>query len=135
MKLTTLREALSHYICTAHLDSNERLDVVETIEELARVEERYTDSSRCEDAVCVVTINDITQLLNIATYDIYGRLAVNRPSNHLSFVVYAEAVRSKLDVELTDTTLESGYFFIHDLWQDNEELGCNNADGTFNKTT
>lgn len=76
-----------------------------------------------------VSTFDLTTLLNYLTYDDYGLL--KRKNKTVSFELYSETVRDKYDLELSDEVLELGYYFIRDLWNDNERYGNNNPDGTF----
>jgi hypothetical protein len=76
-----------------------------------------------------VSTFDLTTLLNYLTYDDYGLL--KRKNETVSFELYSETVRDKYDLELSDEVLELGYYFIRDLWNDNERYGNNNPDGTF----
>lgn len=76
-----------------------------------------------------VSTFDLTTLLNYLTYDDYGLL--KRKNGTVSFELYSETVRDKYDLELSDEVLELGYYFIRDLWNDNERYGNNNPDGTF----
>ena len=76
-----------------------------------------------------VSTFDLTALLNYLTYDDYGLL--KRKNGTVSFELYSETVRDKYDLDLSDEVLELGYYFIRDLWNDNERYGNNNPDGTF----
>lgn len=78
-----------------------------------------------------VSVFDLTTILNNLTYDDYGLL--RRKNETVSFEQYSETVRDKYDLTLSDEVLELGYYFIRDLWNDNERYGNNNIDGTFRK--
>lgn len=128
MKLTVLKNALENYMLCADCDYTDRGAAVEALAEINRLIERFTDRDLWKDEVQIITTNDALTLLNAATYDVYGKLAVK---DSATFKAYATSVRNLFDVDLTNTVLHCGYDFINDLWRDNQEAGCNNPDGTF----
>lgn len=75
-----------------------------------------------------VSVFDLTAILNNLTYNDYGLL--RRQNETVSFELYSETVRDKYDLSLSDEVLELGYYFIRDLWNDNERYGNHNIDGT-----
>lgn len=134
MKLTTLENAIRYYIASA--DCHHELDdALDALSQLNSVAERIDDRSGIGDHVAVVTIGVLTDLLNVMTYDAYGKLA-RRHNGNVPFDYYAHEVRRNTTIcanELTKAQLECGYDIVSDLWRASEESGDNNADGTFNK--
>lgn len=128
MKLGTLKKALEHYLYTADCDKEE---VVEALTECAQLEERFDDYEALEGNSCILSINSVLQLLNLTTYDIYGKM--KKAGRCTSLNHYAHEVRLKLGLDMTLDTLSIGYSFVKDLWHDNEEIGANNEDGTFRR--
>ena len=79
----------------------------------------------------ILAENDVINLLNVTTYDVYGRLYAANNGN-VTFEQYANKCRTYLEWECaSDTTLKVGYEFISDLYSDNEKDGYHNPDGTF----
>lgn len=128
MKLNVLKNALVLYMLSADCPSDERADAVSAFAELERLTERFSDRDLWKDDVQVLTTNDVMTLLNVATYDMYGKLAAK---GCFEFHVYEHTVREQLDVDLTRESLRCGFDLVKDLWFDNQEAGCNNPDGTF----
>lgn len=125
-----IKTALQYYLTSG--DCNDTADLVNicrAIDELDELQARGVDGT---DPIHFVPSSNMLGLLNYATYDDYGRLARLLGGN-VSFEQYAERVRTFDLVSLTDNSLETGYYFVRDLWRDNEQYGHNNPDGTFKR--
>lgn len=132
MKLNNLKKALEHYVLSADCPADERQDVLDAIAECNEVAERFDSHDIWKDAVYIVTSDALSDLLNIVTYDIYGKRA-KLHGEKFPFSYYTHDVRCNVNTELTNRALELGYDIIADLWHDNEADGCHNPDGTFSK--
>ena len=129
--LTIIRTALQHYLTSDDCASGpieQLVTVCQAIDELDELIARGVDGT---EHIHFVPSSNMLGLLNYATYDDYGRLAKQNPD--VSFEQYAESVRTFDLVGLTDDTLKNGYYFVRDLWYDNEHFGNNNPDGTFRR--
>lgn len=135
MKLTTLTNAIRHYIASGNCSPNELNDALDALTSLNSVYERIDEHNAITDCVAVVTIGVLTDMLNNTTYDVYGKLA-RRHDGYVRFEDYARDVRRDVGVcssELTNEQLAAGYDVVRDLWSVNDEDGSNNTDGTFKK--
>ena len=125
MQIRTLRNAVEFYAQNGNCDSNELEQIRKLIADCDELVSRDVDET---DSVLAVPVFSLSDLLNLATYNILGKLLKQNPNT--TFEQYASAVRDQLLSDLTDSTLETGYYFIRDLWNDNEHFGNNKADGT-----
>ena len=74
----------------------------------------------------------VSGLLNIATYDAYGKLYVEH-NGDVSRSDYEAVIRRMYECDcLPNSAVELGYDIISDLYSDNKALGCHNSDGTYN---
>lgn len=127
--LTTIKTALQYYLTSGDCnDTNDLVNTCRAIDELDELLARGVDEN---EHIFFVPNSSAIGLLNLATYDNYSRLAKQNPDP--TFEQYAESVRTFDLVCLTDSTLKSGYHFLHDLWRDNEHFGNNNPDGTIKR--
>ena len=126
MQIRTLRNAIEFYAQNGNCDSNELDQIRKLIADCDELVNRNVDET---DSVLAVPVFSLSDLLNIATYDTFGRMLKQNPDT--TFEQYATAVRKLLLSDLTDSALELGYYFIRDLWNDNEHFGHNKPDGSF----
>ena len=127
MKLNLIRKALENYL-TVTTDENEIVEIKKHIDSCQSVSDHYYDPDLWHNSVDLVTVPSLINMLNYLTYDDYGKL--KKSTGSVSFEQYCDIVRTKYDLDLSPENLESGYYFIHDLWNDNERYGHNNPDGT-----
>lgn len=130
MKLNILIAALKHYALSADCPEEDRDEVFAALASCTRTEERYEYNDLWHDSCYVLAADTLDDLLNIATYDWYGRLQKKYGEHRLPFYMYAAECRKYID-NITDEQLELGYDVISDLWHDNETDGSHNEDGTF----
>lgn len=132
MNANVLINALIYYTNSAECQGTERDEVFKGLKECYQVIGRYRDGEECKYAVNFINSYMLMDLLNMTTYDVYGRC--QRMYRTANFYDYAYRCRHDADLYgLTDDQLLIAYDFIRDLWSDNERDGCNNPDGTFNK--
>ena len=124
--LNIIKTALSHYLASGDC-TDDFVNICWAVDELDELLARGVDGT---EHIHFVPSSNMLGLLNYATYDDYGRLA-RLLGDNVSFEQYAERVRTFDLVSLTDDTLKTGYYFVRDLWSDNEQAGHNNPDGTF----
>lgn len=123
MELSIIKKALQHYLASGDCDNV--APVAKAIEECEELSSRGVAET---DHITIISTVSLTDLLNMATYDDFGRLA--KQTDNVSFEQYAAAIRKASLANLPDSCLQLGYYFIRDLWHDNEEFGSNNPDGT-----
>lgn len=110
------------------------IDYQAELDEIIELEDRLKDNKDYDlwqGDIQLVDTAAMCDLMNIATYDDYGK-AAKLQNGKLSLDEYRASIKF-LDGCLTDENLRCGYEIIADLWSDNEVLGENNPDGTFNK--
>ena len=129
MKLELMTKALQQYLLTC--EQSEMIDVSQALFECAQTSERYDDRPLWKDECRVVPVNTLIDMVNELAYDDYGKLA--RQNNGTApFSEFATAARNHLCfTQLTDCQLKDGYYFLADLWHDNETHSYNNPDGTY----
>ena len=132
MKLNILKAALEYYAMSADCSNEDRQEVFAAITSCAQVQERFTYSDTYKNECYVLSADAMAGLLNIATYDWYGRRQkiYGNGEHRLPFDHYAAECRKYIP-DLTNEQLELGYDYIGDLWHDNEALEQHNDDGTF----
>ena len=133
MKLDILTKALRQYVLSAECAEYDRPHAFDALIECIQTEERYADRDLCKDTVCVIPSLCLTDAINLIAYDDFGRLAKPRGGN-VPFDVFAVAARKYTALEqLTNEQLAGGYYYISDLWHDNEANGEHGQDGTFKR--
>lgn len=132
MKLETLTNALRHYLLSA--DAQDVHSVFDALEECNALAERFSGRDIWKDTLYLVSADSLDTLLNMATYDIYGKLAKPR-KGIVSFSLYEDTVRTYGMDDMTRSSLMLGYDIVSDLWLSNEESGDHNPDGTFRHST
>ena len=123
MTTELIKKSLELYLTTV-TDETERVQVQQSIDECLE----QIDCSD-DDQICLVSPLSLLDLLNNSTYNIYGKL--KRSNDTVTFEQYRDSVNRHLTLDLTDRCLKIGYYFVRDLWSDNERYGSNNPDGTF----
>lgn len=127
MKLRTIKNALEFYAQSEHCEN--KADVLEAIVECSELIKRDVDEY---DTVHIVSNNNMIDLLNVSTYDEFGKILAK--NSEATFYDYAKLVRKDMMFsDLTNETIRPGYEFVFDLWHNNEAVGSNNPDGTFKK--
>ena len=127
MVLDLIRKSLEHYL-TVTTDENEIVEIKKHIDSCQSTFDHYENPDWWDNSVELVTVPSLTNMLNYLTYDDYGKL--KKSTGSVSFEQYCNIVRTKYDLDLSPECLELGYDLIHDLWNDNEQFGYNNPDGT-----
>ena len=117
---------------SADCSEKDREEVISALLSCQSVDERFVSKETWSDSVYVVTADMLSTLLNIATYDTFGRRAKPHGAERVEFHHYAYDCRKDcwLD-ELSDEQLQLGFDIVSDLWQDNEAAGEHKPDGTF----
>lgn len=108
-------------------------ETLKTLKSLEAVLDK-TENGRIWDwQVLPISMNDACNILNVTSYDEYGKLA--RANNgqvsieDFEQVVYKQYIFDDMYREF----LSSGYDIVKDLWDENEAYGNNKPDGTYNK--
>lgn len=135
MKLSTLNLAITHAL--SHPDGltpDESKDILAIKDQIVELRAVSDDD---DIFVTIASTYSIGNLLNSATYDIFGGLLKKyepecpQYSRRVKFE-YRDYCRSMFG-ELTNSQIDDAAEFLLDLWRSNEEEGSNNPDGSFNK--
>ena len=138
MKLNLLMKAISYCIVYGGSDFDlcEKEDLLKALEECSAIKERFDVDDDYHNYVTLLSCSTCTDILNTMTYDIIGRLLRIHDSD-MRFEYYAhEARKQAFGLEqFTNEQLQLGYYYLCDLWHDNERNGDNAADGSFKRNT
>lgn len=130
MKLNILKAALEYYALSADCSNEDRQEVFAAITSCAQVIERFDNSDLWKNECYVLSTDALDDLLNLATYDLFGKRQKAYGDHRLPFDHYASECRKYIE-GLTNEQLQLGYDIICDLWHENEADGAHNPDGTF----
>lgn len=122
MELSVLKSVLEFYLNSG----NESESVERLLDDCNELIDRGFEP---DDTVQIIPDLTVMDLLNISTYDEFGKLLKQNPETTVD--EYRQICTDLFTTDLSTTTVESGYYFIRDLWSDNEHYGHNNSDGTF----
>lgn len=126
MELSLLKTVLESYLKSGNCSESESESIERALYDCYELTNRGYSQN---DTVQIVTDLSVMDLLNISTYNNFGKQLKQNPNSTLDD--YRQVCNNLFLNELSTTTLESGYYFIRDLWSDNEQDGNNNPDGTF----
>lgn len=134
MNLEILQKALRSYVVHEDCTVDEKYEALQALESCAKTSERFTEKDIWKSDVYVVPAPAIVDMLNILTYNIFGKRAkLHGPDFPLSY--YTHDCRAfggdQISDQLADEVYELGYDVVRDPWIDNEHAGIHNADGTF----
>ena len=119
MTTTLLRKALLDYLDRTVVTEEERNSIDAAIVELDEIEQRAGADDTCEQEVYIMHAGTVSDLMNVATYDIYSDVyAVLKDST--DYTDYEHAVLTYYPT-LTTAAVELGYDIVHDLYADNEQ--------------
>lgn len=128
MKLDVVMKALRQYILHNTDGVHDTIDAIRALEDCMATAERIDWDDYC---AYVVPQQALDNILNTLTYDAYGMLARGN-NNKVPFTTFVDRCRSICGVEyLPNHAFECIHSLFSDLWQDNEDGGCNTSLGTF----
>lgn len=137
MDTRILKQALHMMLQRGDNDPDVTSGIQDALEEIANVEELWGDDAVNWDYdVTPLPISGAIDLVNRCLYDDYGllRRANTTAIDYGDFAYDARTGGNSYGFEyMSDKALEAGFEFIRDLWQDNENVGDNNLDGSFRK--
>ena len=123
LNINVVKNALIQYLHSI-TDENVRIEIFKSIDDCNEL-----INTTSTESVCLVSPFTLSTLLNLTTYNDYGKL--KRQTGNVTPEQYYELVRNNLWLdEITDSNLQLGYYLVRDLWNDNEHFGHNNPDGT-----
>lgn len=131
MKYSILEKALRAYVSEA--EASELPEVINALNELAVVKELATDVMDGSDD-CILQDETVWREFSACvTYDCYGRLA-RQTNNTVTYESFRSAVAHTFSFvdQMPRNYFLSAYELNKDLWNENEQDGYNNPDGTYN---
>lgn len=134
MTTTLLRKALYGYLdhnTTTADDYEEALAAIKELDEIDALAAESGADNVWKHKCYIVHAEDASNMLNELTYDTYGKLFVQSGCGSVGYDLYATAVRKDY-ANIPSQLMQLGYELISDLYEDNEQSGCHNPDGTFN---
>ena len=133
MNLSILQIALNQYISSSVGTAEQHAQALQAAIACCETRERQEPDDNFDDAVSLISDAALLDILNVMTYDVYGK-AKRIHGVGMRFGIYAyECRRFSIGIEsFTNAQLMMGYDYIKDLWADNEATGDNRPDGTFN---
>ena len=133
MKMSIVKKSLENLLSVT-TDESERIEIQKSINELNEQSERYFCTDIWNEELFVVTPNVVSDMLEYVTYDEFGKLM--KSSGTVTKEQYFDLVRNQIHVvdfsDMTNSCLELGFDIVYSSWNENEEYGNNNEDGTFN---
>lgn len=135
MKLSTINLAITQALSRPDGLTSSQIESILEIHD--QIVELGTVAEDCDIEVTIASTYSIVNLLNVATYDVFGKLLKKFTSNKLMYrgpvkQKYREYCRSMFG-ELTNRQIDDAADLLLDLWRENEEESSNNPDGSFNK--
>ena len=132
MKLKVIEEALKLYEARGDHDYQTQVDIYNCWIELAEMKKpKGVDDWYCQDVTILPSIL-MNDLCNRLLYDTYGRMARRLPNGCDIVANFINAVHTEdCLTEISDLILADAFEYLRDLWNDNEAIGDNNADGSF----
>lgn len=130
MTTTLLKKALYDYLDNNTVTINDKEQIEAFIKDCDDIERKAGDDSIWKYECYVMHAEDVSDLMNIATYDSYGKLYVANDQN-VSLEQYTADIDNHY-YAIPESIIQFGYDVIHDLYSDNENLDSHYADGTFN---
>lgn len=130
MTTTLLKKALYDYLDNNTVTISDKEQIEAFIKDCDDIERKAGDDSIWKYECYVLHAEDVSDLLNVATYDNYGKLYVANDHN-VSLEQYTADVDGHYHA-VPESAIQLGYDVIHDLYSDNDDLDSHYADGTFN---
>ena len=129
MLTTLLRKALLDYLDRDTITEEDRNSINAAIAELDEIEQRAGADDAWKHECYILHADSVCDLMNISTYDDYGKMYVKQHGT-VNYVDYERMVL-KYKPTITTAAIELGYDIVHDLYDENEQQGEHNPDGTF----
>ena len=129
MKTTLLRKALLDYLDRTTVTEEEYNAINAAIVELDEIEQRAGTNDAWKHECYILHAESVCDLMNMATYDEYGKMYVKQHGT-VNYVDYESMVLTFMTT-MTTAAIELGYDIVRDLYNENEQQGLHNPDGTF----
>lgn len=130
MTTTLLKKALYDYLDNNTVTISDKEQIEAFIKDCDDIERKAGDDSIWKYECYILHAEDVSDLLNVATYDSYGKLYVANDHN-VSLEQYTADVDEHYHA-VPESVIQLGYDVTHDLYSDNDDLDSHYADGTFN---
>ena len=131
MLTTLLRKALLDYLDRDTITEEDRNSINAAIAELDEIEQRAGTDDAWKHKCYILHADSVCDLMNISTYDDYGKMYVKQHGT-VNYVDYERMVLKYMPT-ITTAAIELGYDIVRDLYDENEQHGEHNIDGTFKR--
>jgi hypothetical protein len=128
MELSVLKSVLEFYLNSGNCSESEFESINRTLNDCNELLDLDYEP---DDTVQIIPDLLVMDLLNISTYDKFGKQLKQNPNTTVDD--YRQICTNLFCNEPSTSTVETGFYFIRDLWSDNERYGSNNPDGTFHR--
>lgn len=129
MTTTLLRKALLDYLDNTTVTEEDRNAINAAIVELDEIEQRAGANDAWKYECYILHAESVCDMMNMATYDEYGKMYAKQHGT-VNYVDY-ECMVLKYMTTMTTAAIELGYDIVRDLYNENEQQGSHNPDGTF----
>ena len=129
MTTTLLRKALLDYLDHTTVTEKDYNAINATIVELDEIEQRAGTDDVWKYDCYILQSDAVCDLMDMATYDEYGKMYVKQHGT-VNYADYEHMVL-KYMTTMTTAAIELGYDIVRDLYNENEQQGEHNPDGTF----
>ena len=130
MTTTLLKKALYDYLDNNTVTISDKEQIEAFINDCDDIERKANDDSIWKYECYVMHAEDVSDLMNAATYDDFGKLYVANDQN-VSLEQYTACIDNYYHA-MPNSVIQLGYDVIYDLYSDNDALDSHYADGTFN---
>ena len=130
MKLSTINLAITYAL--SRPDGLTPSQIESILEIRDQIVELKLSTNNSDTDATIASNCTITDLLNVSTYDVVGKMFKTYKDKRSSKPLYKRYCQSHFP-GLTDSQIDDAFEFLLNLWLENEEEGNNNIDGTYNK--
>lgn len=132
MKLNVIKQALEMFEARGGHDDDTQTDIANCWIELAEMEKAYASNWPSCDDVTTIPASLMIDFGNEMWYNVYGRKARQVGHDNMTVEHFVDAIRNEAYCsEVSRVVIEDVYYFLHDLWLDNESDNSNRRDGSF----
>ena len=131
MNINIIKNALEKYLLAAENDDEKR-SCAKALEELACVMDRYESADSWDNDVVMLPTAAWVDILDAMTYDILGKRMKAHGSGMRPEYYYHDVRSEYLGMQqIASMYLAYGYEVLHELWMENEALGCHDDKGCY----
>ena len=131
MNINIIKNALEKYLLAAENDDEKR-SCAKALEEIACITDRYESADSWDNDVVMLPTAAWVDILDAMTYDILGKRMKAHGSGMRPEYYYHDVRSEYLGMQqIASMYLAYGYEVLHELWMENEALGCHDDKGCY----